>query len=88
MSALPFVSNLNFVAGQTVPNLVMVKLSAGPPPIGGATGAGWLGIYNPYGATHAIVDVFGYFTASSPGVTGASVEAADTGDTPDLVTQP
>ena len=58
-------SNLNFVAGQTVPNLVMVKLSAGPPPITGATGAGWLGLYNRFGASHVIVDIFGWFTVAS-----------------------
>jgi hypothetical protein len=73
---LPFASNVNFVAGQTVPNLVMIEVSAGPPPVNGAVGAGWLGIYNPYGATHVIVDVFGYFTASTPGVNGAAAGGA------------
>jgi hypothetical protein len=87
-AVLPFVSNLNFVVGQTVPNLVMVKLSAGPPPISGATGSGWLGLYNRFGATHVIVDIFGYFTASTSGVNGASADAGAVGDTPALVTRP
>jgi hypothetical protein len=47
----PTASNLNFVPGQTVPNLVMVKV---PP-------SGIVNIYNAAGQTHVIFDVVGYF---------------------------
>ena len=49
--SLPVASDLNFVAGQTVPNLVVVKLS----------GAGQINIYNGYGSTDVVVDVEGWF---------------------------
>src|SRR5207249_6101048 len=49
--SLPVASDLNFVAGQTVPNLVVVKLSAG----------GQINIYNGFGSTDVIVDVEGWF---------------------------
>ena len=49
----PTASNLNYVAGQTVPNLVVAKVGAG----------GAVCIFNG-GATHVLVDVAGYF----PGV--------------------
>jgi hypothetical protein len=45
-------SDLNFVAGQTVPNLVVVKLSA----------LGKIDISNAFGTTNVIVDVVGYYT--------------------------
>ena len=47
----PNASDLNFVAGQTVPNLVVVKL--GPD--------GYIGIYNAGGSTDVIVDVLGWY---------------------------
>lgn len=47
----PNASNLNFVAGQIVANLVVAKLGAG----------GRLTIYNLAGSTHVIVDVAGWF---------------------------
>jgi len=47
----PVASDLNFLAGETVPNLVVVKLSA----------TGTINIYNPFGSTNVIVDVVGYF---------------------------
>jgi hypothetical protein len=47
----PVASDLNFLAGETVPNLVVVKLSA----------TGTISIYNPFGSTNVIVDVVGYF---------------------------
>jgi alpha-tubulin suppressor-like RCC1 family protein len=53
----PLASNLNFVAGQTVPNLVMVR--ATPP---NAT----VDFYNSAGYTHLVVDFFGYFTGDVP----------------------
>jgi hypothetical protein len=48
----PVASDLNFLAGETVPNLVVVKLSA----------TGTIKIYNPFGTTNVIVDVVGYFS--------------------------
>ncbi|MEY2445749.1 MAG: hypothetical protein QOE00_2329, partial [Ilumatobacteraceae bacterium] len=56
----PTVSNLNYVAGQTVPNLVTVKL--GP--------NGRVNLFNSQGYTQLIADVVGYYTPSTPGCTG------------------
>ncbi len=56
----PDVSNLNFVAGQTVPNLVTVKL--GP--------TGKVSAYNLTGSTQVIFDVVGWYGA--PGGTPGS----------------
>ena len=50
---LPGTSNLNLVPGQTISNLVICRLGAG----------GALTIANPIGASDAIADVLGYFTA-------------------------
>ncbi len=47
----PTASNLNMVAGQTVPNLAVAKLGV----------AGMVSIYNHGGNTDVIVDVAGYF---------------------------
>src|SRR4051794_39830556 len=47
----PTASNLNFVAGQTVPNLVVAKVGAG----------GKVSIFNFTGATDVVVDVMGWF---------------------------
>jgi hypothetical protein len=54
----PLVSNLNFSAGETVPNLVTV-----------AGGNGQVSFYNDSpGATHLVVDEYGYYIpASLPG---------------------
>jgi hypothetical protein len=53
-TAVPTASNLNFIAGQVVPNLVAVKTSS----------AGAVAVYNgSAGSTNVIVDVAGYFTA-------------------------
>jgi hypothetical protein len=48
----PNASNLNFVGGQTIPNLVTVKL--------GSSGAAR--IFNRFGGVHVVADVAGYFT--------------------------
>lgn len=48
---LPLASNLNFAAGDTVPNLVTAKLGAG----------GSVQLYNAMGSTHVIVDVAGWY---------------------------
>jgi hypothetical protein len=47
----PLASDLNYVAGATVPNLAVVKLGAD----------GKLAIYNFAGSTHVIVDVLGWY---------------------------
>ena len=47
----PVASDLNFVAGQTVPNLVVVQLSA----------SGQIDIFNAFGSTNVIVDVVGWY---------------------------
>ena len=51
--ALPVVSNLNYVPGQTVPNLVVVKVGTD----------GRVNLYSSGGPVHVIADVAGWFTA-------------------------
>lgn len=53
-TARPLASNLNFLAGQTAPNLVSAKLGAD----------GKVAIYNNAGSTQVVVDVVGWFTAA------------------------
>jgi hypothetical protein len=61
-TALPLASNLNFVAGETVPNRVTVMLGAG----------GQVTIFNYGGSVHIVADVNGWFTdASVPVATGS-----------------
>ncbi len=50
-SALPTASNLNFVAGQVTPNLVVAKVGA----------LGQITLFNSAGSTQLIVDVVGWF---------------------------
>jgi len=52
----PVVSNVNFVPGQTVPNLVTVKVGAN----------GRVNLFNSSGDTHVIADVAGYYTNIPP----------------------
>ena len=52
----PVAANLNYTAGQTVPNLVTAKLGAG----------GRLSLFNAAGATHVIADVAGWFDDGTP----------------------
>lgn len=55
----PLASNLNFVAGQTVPNAVMAKVGTG----------GKISIYNAAGSAQVIADVSGWYadgSANSP----------------------
>ena len=59
-AAPPAVSNLNFVAGQTVPNLVTVQLNT----------TGKLSVFNKFGDVHVIFDVVGYY-ANSDGAPGS-----------------
>jgi hypothetical protein len=53
-SVRPSPSNLNFVAGQTVPNLVTVAVADGK-----------VSVYNNAGSTHVIFDVVGYYSDST-----------------------
>jgi hypothetical protein len=48
---VPLASNLNFTAGDTVPNLVTAQLGAG----------GSVQLYNAVGSTHVIADVAGWY---------------------------
>ena len=57
--ALPNASNLNFVANQTVPNLVMAKVGTG--------GTVSVNLHN--GATHLIFDVVGWFGSGASSFT-------------------
>jgi hypothetical protein len=50
---LPGVSNLNYTKGQTIPNAVMT-------PVGG----NFIDFFNHIGSVQAVVDLFGYFSAS------------------------
>jgi hypothetical protein len=50
-------SNLNFAPGQTIPNLVVVKVGTG----------GNVSFFNAAGSTHVIVDVVGYFDPQAGG---------------------
>ncbi len=52
----PLVSSLNFVPGQTVPNLVTVKVGDD----------GRVELFNSTGTTHVIADVAGYYTSVQP----------------------
>lgn len=58
----PMASNLNYDAGQTVPNHVIVRLSDTS---GCASGESAIALFNRFGAVHAIVDVFGGFTSAT-----------------------
>lgn len=58
----PVVSNLNFVKGKTVPNLVIVPVSAD----------GKIAFFNGQaGTTHLLADVAGYFVSGTPTLSGA-----------------
>jgi hypothetical protein len=59
----PTASNLNWVAGQTIPNLVSVGLSSG----------GDVTIFNGLGSADAVVDLEGYFAPPTTGTSGEFV---------------
>lgn len=56
----PTASNVNWVAGQTIPNRVFVPLGAAF-----SAGAGKISVYNAKGTADVVVDVSGYFTDST-----------------------
>ena len=68
-TARPTASNLNFVAGQNIANLVTAKVGTG----------GQVNIYNFAGNTHVLFDVVGYFPAGG-GATSLSANAAQGGE--------
>jgi hypothetical protein len=74
-TASPLASNLNFVPGQTVANMAVVRLSQGSPPPPNQQTPGWISLFNSAGSTHLVLDVFGYFTASAPDVVGAGASS-------------
>jgi hypothetical protein len=53
--ARPNASNLNYVAGEVIPNLVTVKVGA----------AGRVSLYNDTGSVHVLADVAGYYATSA-----------------------
>jgi hypothetical protein len=61
----PLASNLNFVAGQTVPNRVVVKLGAG----------GMISIFNFLGSADMVVDIDGWLTDSTSSAGGSGLVA-------------
>jgi hypothetical protein len=64
----PFTSSLNYVPGQTVPNLVIAKV--------GDDGA--VNLFNQFGETHVVADVMGYFPADGELVSINPDRVADT----------
>ena len=66
---LPLASNLNWVAGQTVPNRVIVKVGAG----------GQVSIFNLAGSTDVVVDVNGWFTDATSTAGGSGFVATSLG---------
>ncbi len=71
-AAFPLASNLNWVAGQTVPNRVIVPVGTG----------GKVSIFNSAGSTDVVVDVSGYFTdataSGQPFTPQSPIRLADT----------
>jgi hypothetical protein len=55
--ALPLASDLNFLAGQTRPNLVIVRLG----------GDGKVAVYNGWGSTDVVFDIVGWYDTSNLG---------------------
>src|SRR5262249_139843 len=67
--ALPLASNLNWVAGQTVPNRVMIEMGAG----------GQVSIFNLAGSVDVVVDLNGWFTDSTSTAGGSGFAATSLG---------
>lgn len=75
-TTMPVASNLNFVAGQTVANSVIVQLGTG----------GAIDVFNSAGTTHLVLDVTGYWdpAALNGGMTAVQPDRLlDTRDTVD-----
>jgi hypothetical protein len=65
--SVPLASNLNFVAGETVPNRVVVPVGSG----------GAVRIFNGLGQVHVVVDVGGWFTDATTTVGGSRFVALE-----------
>jgi V8-like Glu-specific endopeptidase len=72
--ARPTASNLNFTPGQTVPNLVIAKVS----------NDGKVRIFNSSGTTHVIADVVGWHNGDTPSGPGPVPFEAAVADSPDI----
>ena len=70
--AQPVASNLNFVAGQTVPNHVTVRVGSDPADLS----RGWVSLFNAAGSVNVVADVGGWFTDGSNASAGGSRFAA------------
>ena len=68
---VPGASNLNAGKGQTVPNLVTVRIGSG----------GAISLYNSGGTVHLIADIAGYYTPDTAGAGFAPVEPSRILDT-------
>ncbi len=77
-SKRPLASNLNFTPGQTVPNLVVVKVGAG----------GKVSLFNSSGRTHLVADVSGYYTTATQLRPVTPVRLLDTRDGTGGITGP
>ncbi len=66
-SSVPNASNLNFVAGATIPNRVIVPVGSG----------GGVNIFNGWGKVHVVVDIGGWFSDSSNTVGGSRFVALE-----------
>lgn len=68
-AVVPLASNVNFVGGQTVPNLALVKVGAD----------GRIRVKNPSSLpVDVLVDVSGYYLGGAPSVAGALVSSVPT----------
>jgi hypothetical protein len=74
----PTASNLNFRAGQTVPNMVIAQVGNN----------GLVSMYNLAGATHVVVDVLGWFPASGSYTGLTPARLMDTRSAPDAPEPP
>ena len=63
-SASPNAANINFVTGQTIPNMAIVKVGAG----------GKIAIYNNSSSTQVVVDVVGWFPSNPLSYEGINPE--------------
>jgi hypothetical protein len=75
---VPGASNLNAAQGQTVPNLVTVRIGTG----------GAISLYNSGGTVHLIADIAGYYTPDAAGSGFAAVEPSRVLDTREGVGSP
>ena len=71
--ACPTASNLNFLAGQTVPNMVVVDIGDD----------GRVSLFNLAGSTHVVVDVLGWFPANGQFTGLVPARLMDTRSLPD-----